>query len=184
MMPPTTANTSHKKKKKTRKDSPNCSLHSKAERCASPSVVTPPVATQTQGNATEESVPEQLLPSSPLIVGPKTDINQLPLPQVADKPALSELVSGYKTSSRYKSLIQHKESKKMKVAKLNDNVLFTFLRDLVVNAIAGADTFKPIQPSDYLKKANNHLEKIGYDTKKSKLPNMKGKLKWIAQSIK
>jgi hypothetical protein len=114
-MPPTTANTSHKKKKKTRKDWPNRSLHSKAERRAlfttnSPSAVTPSVVTQTQqGNVTEESVPEQLPPLSPLIVGPKTAINQLPLPQVANKGALFELVSGYKTSPRYKSLVQHKE---------------------------------------------------------------------------
>jgi hypothetical protein len=43
----------------------------------------------------------------------------------------------------------------MKVAKLNDNVLFTFLRDPIVDAIAGATNFKPIQPSDHLKKANN-----------------------------
>ena len=63
----------------------------------------------------------------------------------------------------------------MKVAKLNDNVLFTFLRDPIVDAIAGADTFKPIRPSDYLKKANNLFEKIGYDTTKSKLPNVKGR---------
>ncbi len=189
-MPPITANTSHKKKKKTRKDSPNRSLHSEAERRAlftnSPSAVTPPVVTQTQqGNVTEESLREQLPPSSPIIVGPKTAIDQLPSPQIADKRALSELVSGYKTSSRYKSLVQHKESKKkMKVAKLNDNVLFTFLRDPIVDAIAGADTFKPIRPSDYLKKANNHFEKIGYDTTKSKLPNVKGRSKRIAESTK
>jgi hypothetical protein len=72
----------------------------------------------------------------------------------------------------------------MKVAKLNDNVLFTFLRDPIVDAIAGADTFKPIRPSDYLKKANNHFKKIGYDTTKSKLPNVKGKSKRIAESTK
>jgi hypothetical protein len=109
----------------------------------SPSAVTLPVVIQTQGNAADKSVPEQLPPLSPLIVGPKTAIDLLPLPQVCKKPALSELVSGYKTSSRYKSLIQHKETKKMKVAKLNDNVLLSFLRDPIVDAIAGAATFKP-----------------------------------------
>jgi hypothetical protein len=55
----------------------------------------------------------------------------------------------------------------MKVATLNNNVLFTFLRDPIVDAIAGATDFKPIRPSDHLKKANNHFEKMGYDTTKS-----------------
>jgi hypothetical protein len=133
----------------------------------SPPAVTSLVVTQTQADATDNFVAEQLPPSSPFIVGPKTAIDQLPSPQVCDKRALSELVSGYKTSTRYKSLIQHKETKKkMKVARLGDNVLFTFLRDPIADAIAGAANFKPVRPSDYLKKANNHFEKIGYDMSK------------------
>jgi hypothetical protein len=81
--------------------------------------------------------------------------------------------------------MQHKEpKKKMKVVKLNDNVLFTFLPDRIVDAIAGAATFKPVQSSDYLKKANNLFEKIGSNTTKWKLPNIKGKSKRIAQSTK
>ncbi len=73
----------------------------------------------------------------------------------------------------------------MKVAKLDDNVLFTFLREPTVDAIAVATGFKPIRPSDHLKKANDHFEKMGYDTTKSKLPNEKGKSKRIAsQSTK
>jgi hypothetical protein len=52
------------------------------------------------------------------------------LPQIANQHALSELVSGYKPSLQYNSLLVHQASrKKMKAAKLNDNVLFTFLRD-------------------------------------------------------
>jgi hypothetical protein len=191
-MPPTAPKTSHKKKKRTRKDSPNRSLQSEdAKRRSStdgPSVITPPLVTQTQqGDAPVETVPEpQLPPSSPLIIGPKTAIDQLPSPQVADKRALADLVSGYRPSVRYQSLVQHKESKKkMKVAKLNDNVLFTFLRDPIVDAIVGSTGFKPIRPSDYLRKANNHFEKIGYDTTKSKQPNEKGRSKMIAsQSTK
>jgi hypothetical protein len=113
-------------------------------------------------------------------------MDQLPLPQTANKRVLAELVSGYKPSLWYLSLLVHQASrKKMKVAKLNDNVLFTFLGDPIVDAIAGATNFKPIQPSDHLKKANNHFEKMGYDTTKSKLPNEKGKSKRIAsQSTK
>jgi hypothetical protein len=99
VMPPIPTKTSHKKKKQTRKDSPNRSLQSKdAKRCSSTnslSVITPPVVTQTQGDATEETVTEQLPPSSPLIIGPKTAIDQLPSPQVTDKRTLAELVSGY-----------------------------------------------------------------------------------------
>jgi hypothetical protein len=170
-MPPTPKPTSHKKKKCTCKESPNHSLHSVAAlrriSSDSPSAVTP-VVTQTQGDAT--GVPSDQLPppSSPLIVGPKTAIDQLPLPQIADKRALADLVSGYKPSLRYNLLQKHKASKKkMKVAKLNDNVLFTFLPDPIVDAIVGADNFKPLRPSDYVKKANNHFEKIGYDFTKS-----------------
>jgi hypothetical protein len=69
----------------------------------------------------------------------------------------------------------------MKVAKLNDIVLFTFLRNPIVDAIASATDFKPIRPSGYLKKANNHFKKIGYDTTKSKQPYKKGKSKRIVQ---
>jgi hypothetical protein len=103
------------------KESPNHSLHFEdAKRPTSTnswSVVTP-VVTQTQGGEAAESVnTDQLPPSSPLLVGPKNTIDQLPSPQVADKRALSELVSGYKPSLSYKSLKVHKESrKKMKVA--------------------------------------------------------------------
>jgi hypothetical protein len=182
-MPPTPRATSHKKKKRTRKESPNRSLTSadalRRTFTDSSSVVTP-VVTQTQGDAPGVTT-DQLPPSSPLIVGPKTAIDQLPSPQIADKRALAELVSGYKPSSRYSSLLVHEASrKKMRVAKLNDNVLFTFLRDPLVDAIAGATDFKPIRPSDHLKKANNHFQKIGYDTTKSKQPNEKGKSKRIA----
>jgi hypothetical protein len=180
--------TSHKKKKQTHKDTPNSSLHLEdAKRHLSLdtwSVVTP-VVTQTQGEEAPGSVstdyPPQLFP---LIVGPKTTINQLPLPLVANKRALSELVSGYKSSSRFKLLLVHKESwKKMKVARLNDNVLFTFLHDPIDGAIACAPDFKPHRPSNHLKKANSHFEKMGYDTSKSKLPNEKGKSKWIASQF-
>jgi hypothetical protein len=74
----------------------------------------------------------------------------------------------------------------MKVAKLKDNVLFTFLQDpILVDAIASSTNFKPVRPSDYLRKANNHFEKIGYDTTKSKQPNEKGRSERIAsQSTK
>jgi hypothetical protein len=111
-----------------------------------------------------------------LIVGPKTAIDQLPLPPVANKHALAELlVSGYKSSSRFKLLFVQKElRKKMKLARLNDNVLFTFLCDPIVDAIAGAPDFKPHRPSNHLKKADSHFEKLGYNTSKSKLPNKKG----------
>jgi hypothetical protein len=65
-MPRTDVNTSHTKKKRTRKDSPSRSLHTEADRRAlftttSPSVITSPVVTQTQGaDATEESLTEHL----------------------------------------------------------------------------------------------------------------------------
>jgi hypothetical protein len=39
-----------------------------------------------------------------------TDIDQIPLQQIADKRALSELVSGYRPSSRYSSLLVHQAS--------------------------------------------------------------------------
>jgi hypothetical protein len=123
-MPPTPTKTCRKKKKKrTRKDSLNRSLQSEdAKRCSStnsPSVITPPVVTHTQGDATKERVPEQLPPLSPLIIGPKTIIDQLPVPQVANKRALEELVSVCRPSVHYQHLVQHKESKKKKkVAKL------------------------------------------------------------------
>ena len=122
----------------------------------SPSVVTP-VVTQTPGDAPGVTT-DQLPPSSPVIVGPETAIDHLPSPQIADKRALAELVSGYKPSPRYSSLLVHKERrKKMCVAKLNDNVLFTFLRDPIVDATIGATDFKPLRPSNHLKKANNHF---------------------------
>jgi hypothetical protein len=74
--------------------------------------------------------------------------------------------------------------KKMKVAKLNDNIIFTLLCCDPI-ADAGAPDFKPLQPSDHIKKANNRFEKMGYNTSKSKLPNEKGKSKRIAsQSTK
>jgi hypothetical protein len=142
-----------------------------------------PVVTQTQGDAT--GVPSDQLPplSSPLIVGPKTVIDQLPSPQIADKRALADLVSGYKPSLQYNYFLVHQASKKiMKFAKLNDNFLFTFLRDPIVDAITGGANFKPLRPSDHLKKANNHFKKIGYDFTKSKLPNVKGRSKRIATS--
>jgi hypothetical protein len=107
-MPPTTNPASHKKKKQTRKESLNRSLQSEdAKRRSSTDswYVVTPIVTQTEGDA-HDAVPDQLPPSSPLIVGPKTIINQLPLPQLANKRALSELVSGYKSnSSHYKLLI-------------------------------------------------------------------------------
>jgi hypothetical protein len=68
----------------------------------------------------------------------------------------------------------------MKVARLNDNILFTFLRDPIVGASASAPDCKPFGPSNHLKKANNHFEKMGYNKAKSKVPNEKGKSKWIA----
>jgi hypothetical protein len=94
--------------------------------------------TQTQSDATKETVPEQLPPSSPLIIGPKTAIDQLPSPQVADKRALADLVSGYRPSGCYQSLVQQHmvSKKKMKLAKLNDDVLFTFLRDPMVPVVS------------------------------------------------
>jgi hypothetical protein len=186
-MPPTPKPTSHKKKKKsTLNELPNHSLHLVAalqhQSSNSPSAVSP-VATQTQGDAT--GVPSDQLPppSSPLIVGPKTAIDQLPSPHIANKRALANLVSGYKPSLWYNLLLVHKASKKkMKVAKLNDNVIFTFLRNPIVNAIAGGANVKPLCPSDHLKKANNHFENVGYDFTKSELPNVKGRSKRIAAS--
>jgi hypothetical protein len=50
---------------------------------------------------------------------------------------------------------------------LNDNIIFTFRSHPSVNTIASAPDFKPRWPSDHLKKANNHVEKTGYDTTKS-----------------
>jgi hypothetical protein len=186
-MPPTPKPSSHKKKKQTRKDSPNRSLHSVAalrhDFDDNPSSGTPVVVTQTQGDATGVTSDQLPSPSSPLIVGPNTALDKLPSPQIADKRALADLVSGYTPSLRYNSLIVHKESKKkMKVAKLNDGVLFTFLRDPIVDAIAGGANFKPLRPSDHLKKANNHFEKIGYDFSKSKHTNVRGMSKRIAAS--
>jgi hypothetical protein len=49
----------------------------------------------------------------------------------------------------------------MKVARLNDNILFTFLCDPIVDAIACAPDFKPHRSSNHLKKANSHFEKMG-----------------------
>jgi hypothetical protein len=144
-MPPITKPTSHKKKKKwTRKESPNRSLHledvKKRLSTNSRSVVTP-VLTQTQGEAPGSVSTDQLLPSSLFTVGPKMAINQLPLPPVT---ALSELVSGCKPSLHFKSLLVHKESQKnLKVARLNDNIIFTFRSHPSVNTIASAPDFKP-----------------------------------------
>jgi hypothetical protein len=70
----------------------------------------------------------------------------------------------------------------MKVAKLSDNVPFTFLHDPIVDVIAGGANFKTLCPSDHLKKANNQFENIGYDFSKSKLPNAKGRSNRIAAS--
>jgi hypothetical protein len=65
--------------------------------------------------------------------------------QIANKHVLSELVGGYKPSSWYNSLLVHQASrKKVKAAKLNNNVLFKFLRDRIVDTIAGATDFKPL----------------------------------------
>jgi hypothetical protein len=132
---PITKSPSHKKRKPTRKASPNRSLQSEAaHRLAideTPTVVTPSLITQTQSQDAFDNDSGILLlppPSSPLIDGHKTALELLPSPKANDKRALADLVSGYKPSGRYKALMQHKESsKKMRVAKLNDNVLFTFL---------------------------------------------------------
>ncbi len=70
----------------------------------------------------------------------------------------------------------------MKVAKLNDNVIFTFLHNPIVNAIAGGANVQTLCPSDNLTKANNHFENVGYDYTKSELPNVKGRSKRIAAS--
>ena len=183
-MSSTTAPTSHKKKKLSQKESPSRSLQSKAAlRLASTDsllVITPPVVTQTQHKSATLLLP----PSSPLINGHKTALDQLPSPPAADKRALAQLVSGYKPSKRYKSLSVHRDSlTKMKVAKLTDNVLFTFLRDPIVDEIAHSPTFKPIRPSDHIRKANSHFEKIGYDTTKSKHPMENGKSRRIATNL-
>jgi hypothetical protein len=39
---------------------------------------------------------------------------------------------------------------------------------------------KPLRPSDHIKKANDHFEKMGCDATKSKHENEKGKSKRIA----
>jgi hypothetical protein len=74
----------------------------------------------------------------------------------------------------------------MKVARLKDNIIFTFLCDHpIVNAIACALDFKPHHPSNHLKKVKSHFEKMGYNTSISNFPNKKGKSKQIAsQSTK
>jgi hypothetical protein len=110
-MPPTPKPLSHKKKKQTHKELPNGSLHLVAalphNSSNNPPDVTS-VVTQTQGDATGEISDQLPSPSSPLIVGPNTAIDQLPSPQIADKHALSDLVSGYRPSLWYNSLIIHK----------------------------------------------------------------------------
>jgi hypothetical protein len=106
-MPAIDKPTSHKKKKRTQKEPPNCSLASehalRRSSTNSPPAVTPAV-TQTQGDASTEDSPDQLSLLSPLIDGHKTAaVDQLPLPQVADKRALSDLTSGWTQAKKFVS---------------------------------------------------------------------------------